>query len=104
MPDQTEPIDFNSLVRQGNYSASITSETSEDAQARREREAENAEHRRRIEFLLVIFTLCLVTAGFIYCLCVLTTGSADDKKLAQSAALTIVTAFVSGTIGYAMKR
>ena len=103
MPDQKEPIDFNTLVlRQGNYSARITSETSEDAEARRQREAETARHHRRIEFLVIIFALCLVTVAFAYCIYVLTTGSPDDKKWAQSVAF--ATAFVSVPVGYAMKR
>ena len=102
MPDQKEPIDFNALVslaRQRNLLVSFPSETPEDAEARHQQEAEAATHNRRIHFLKIVFALCLLAIAFLWCIYMASTGSADDKKWAQSVAFAIVT----GVIGYAMK-
>ena len=57
MPNQ---IDLNALGEGSKYALNVESETLEDAAARRQEEAEEARHRRRIQFWTIMLTIVLV--------------------------------------------
>lgn len=98
MPNQ---IDLNDLGK-GKYALSIESDTPEDAAARRQEKAEEAKHRRRIHFLIIMLAIVLVLASVFWCGNALLTGSPDDKKWASTIAAAIVSAICSGLIGVAI--
>jgi O-antigen/teichoic acid export membrane protein len=78
------------------YALSFSNESTEDALARRIQEANELDHRRKIQFCLFIFALAvtgIVFAGSIY---VFIIGSPDDKKWAAG----VVSSIASGLIGY----
>jgi hypothetical protein len=53
-------IDLNALGEGSKYALYVESETLEDAAARRQEEAEEARHRRRIQFWTIMLTIVLV--------------------------------------------
>jgi hypothetical protein len=96
MPGESR-IDIGQLVGTGHrYEVSLSSESPEDATARRARDAAEAELARRIRFLLVIFAIVLTSVVFGGCVAVFITGGPDDKKWAGG----IVSAISSGLIGF----
>ncbi len=78
------------------YELSVTNESLEDAEARRAREAAEAELKRRTSFVLFIFSLGVVAVVFAGCVYVFATGTSDDRKWAGG----IVSAIASGLIGF----
>jgi Tfp pilus assembly protein PilN len=75
-------IDLNALGEGSKYALNVESETLEDAAARRQEEAEEARHRRRIQFWTIMLTIVLVLFAVFVCGDVILTGVPDDKKVA----------------------
>ena len=101
MPNQ---IDLNALGDGSKYALNIESETLEDAAARRHEQAEEARHRRRIQFWTIMLTIVLVLSAAFVCGDVILNGAADDKKVAWPILGAILDTFVSGLIGFAIAK
>ena len=99
MPNQ---IDLNALGEGSKYALNIESETLEDAAARRQEHAEEARHRRRIQFWTIMLTIVLVLLAVFVCGDVILTGVPDDKKVAWPILGAILNTFVSGLVGFAI--
>ena len=92
-----DTIDLVQLTKAGHrYDATITSETREDAQARRIEEAAVAAQKRHFAYVLFYFGLLAMGAVFVGCVYVFTTGAPEDKKWAAG----LLSAIVSGLVGY----
>lgn len=90
-------INIDQLAARGhNYELSVSNESPEDATARREREAADADLRRRMSFGLFLFALAVVAAIVAGCLLTFANGNAEDKKWAGG----IVSAIASGLVGF----
>jgi hypothetical protein len=87
------------LAKLEGYSVRLEKETPEDADARRSLALDEASHKRRIHFWLIILAILLVVVTFIFCGYVLLTGLPEDKKWASTIATIIVTALCSGLFG-----
>lgn len=87
-------IDLNQLAQQNRLSLELKSpESAEDAAARRQREAAEAAHRRRI--FRAVFSVLVAVA--IVCVPVVL---ADHDTTARTSAYTILVAIISGFVGY----
>ena len=90
-------INIDQLAARGhNYELSVSSESPEDASARRLREAEEAALKRRMTFYLFLFALLVTAAVFGGCVALFVHGSPEDRKWAAG----IVSGIVSGLIGF----
>jgi hypothetical protein len=90
-------IDIGQLAASGHrYEVNVSSESAEDAAARRGKEAADARLGRVIRLLLVVFAVLLTSAIFAGCVIVFASGSPDDRKWAAG----IVSAIASGLIGF----
>ena len=92
-----ETIDLVQLTKAGHrYDATITSETPQDAQARRSEEAAVAAQKRHFAYVLFYVGLLTIGAIFIGCIYLFAGGTAEDKKWAAG----LLSAIVSGLVGY----
>jgi hypothetical protein len=95
MPEQE--INLGQLVgKDHKYELSVSSESAEDASARRTKEAAEANLKRRMTFVLFLFALAVTAAVFAGCAYLLASGSPDDKKWAAG----VVSAIASGLVGF----
>ncbi len=78
------------------YELSLSNESPEDAQARREQEAAEAELRRKMAFGVFLLALAMTAVVFVGCVYVFVNGIPDDRKWAAG----IVSAMASGLVGY----
>lgn len=78
------------------YELSVSNETSEDAAARRLKDAADAELKRKMAYTLFRFALFIVVVVFVGCVYIFAVGSVDDKKWAAG----IVSAIASGLVGF----
>lgn len=78
------------------YDLRLNNEPAEDAGARREQEAKDADLRRKKDFILFCFGLGFTTVVFFGCAYLFATGSPDDKKWTAG----IVSAIASALVGY----
>lgn len=78
------------------YELSVSNETSEDAVARRSKEAAEAQLKRKMTYTLFCFALLVVGVIFLGCVYTFATGAAEDKKWAAG----IVSAIASGLVGF----
>lgn len=63
------------------YELSVSNETSEDAVARRLKEAAEAQLKRKMTYTLFCFALLVVGIIFMGCVYTFATGAAEDKKV-----------------------
>jgi pheromone shutdown protein TraB len=90
-------IDLVQLAGTGHkYDLAISTESSEDADARRKKDTADADAKRRMTFHLFWFALVMIAIVFAGCVYMLANGSADDKKWAAG----IVSAIASGLVGF----
>jgi len=90
-------IDLSQVAETGHkYDLTISTESPEDAIARRINDSADAEAKRRMTFMLFLFALAMIAIVFGGCVYMLATGSPDDKKWAAG----IVSAVVSGLVGF----
>lgn len=95
MPEQE--INLGQLVgKDHKYELSVSSESPQDASARRTKEAADADLKRRMTFILFLFVLVVGAVVFVGCVYVFAHGSPDDKKWAAG----IVSAIAFGLIGF----
>lgn len=94
----SEPqINLGQIVgRDHKYELSVSNESPEDAQARRDKETADAALRRRMTFAMFLFALAMTAVVFAGCIWAFANGSADDRKWAAG----IVSAISSGLVGY----
>ncbi len=78
------------------YELSLSNESPEDAQARREQEAADAELRRKMVLGVFLLALAMTAVVFAGCVYAFANGNPDDKKWAAG----IVSAMASGLVGY----
>jgi hypothetical protein len=74
-------------------------ESSDEAAAKRHETSEQAKHKRRVHFIMLLFALFIVLLSFGWCIYVYSTGSVDDKKWSQTIAASICT----GLLAYALR-
>jgi hypothetical protein len=96
-------IDLNDLANRPDHQLSIVPrEAPVEREARLEMEKANAAHKRRLDFALHIATFVVV--GIALCLCVWaivrSNSSVEDKRWAS----TLLTAIVTGFVGYVTGR
>lgn len=90
-------VDISKLVEEGHlYDLKMHNESEEDAVARREKDAADAALKRKMSFVLFLFSLATVSTIFLGCLYTVIVGSQEDKKWAVG----IITAISSGLIGF----
>lgn len=94
----TEPqINLGQIVgRDHKYELSVSNETPEDAQVRRDKETADAALRRRMTFAMFLFALAMTAVVFGGCVWVFAFGTPDDRKWAAG----VVSAMSSGLVGY----
>jgi hypothetical protein len=93
------PVDLSAI--RGNYNFKGGFESPEDAEAKRREDAENARHKRRERFIVVCFTLIMVSLIFLGCFYEYATGSADDKKWSGALIAGICGSFVGYVVRHA---
>lgn len=99
MPNQ---INLDDLGKENKFALSIESDTPEDAAARRQEKTEEARHKRRIHFWIVMLAIVLVLVVVYLCGIALVTGSPDDKKWASAIVAAIASSVCSGLLGAAI--
>lgn len=78
------------------YDVRLNNEPAEDADARRVQEAQDADLRRKKDFILFCVALMLTVVIFLGCIYLFVIGNPDDKKWAAG----IVSSIVSDLVGY----
>jgi hypothetical protein len=92
-----QEINLGQLVgKDHKYELSVSSESLQDAAARRTKEAADADLKRRMTLILFLFALVVTAVVFAGCVYVFATGLPDDKKWAAG----IVSAIASGLVGF----
>ncbi len=84
------------LSKDHKYELSVSNEKPEDAAVRRTNETADAELKRKMTFSLFCFSLLIISAVFVGCIYLFSTGTAEDKKWSAG----IVSAIASGLIGF----
>jgi membrane protein YdbS with pleckstrin-like domain len=97
-------LNLDTLGAGKHYELQLRTGTPEDAEARRHEAAEEAKHRRRIQFWIIFAVMLLVLASLGCCLYLLVGGAPDDKKLASSILAPALTVIVSVLTGFALGR
>jgi hypothetical protein len=95
-------IDLDKVIASGaKYGLEVSNESEDEAAARRNRE--DADHRHQLwqrKWLFIVGVL-MVVAVFLGCLYLFAMGSADDKKWAGGAVMTIVSGLLGFLVGKA---
>jgi hypothetical protein len=99
VPDQINLEDFSKGKK---LALTIESETPEDAEARRQEKSQEAKHRRRIHFWIIMLSIAVVLSFMFLVGNALLNGSPDDKKWAQPIAVAIVSSVCSGLVGFSL--
>lgn len=95
MPEQQ--INLGQIVGNDHkYELSLSNESPEDATVRRAKEIADADLKRKMTFVLFLFSIAVTAVVFAGCVYVFACGSADDKKWAAG----IVSAIASGLTGF----
>lgn len=90
-------INLGQLADSGHkYEVTVVNESPEEAQARRARDAADADLKRKMTYGVFIFALIAVGVVFCGCVFVFATGTPDDKKWTAG----IVSAIASGLVGF----
>lgn len=90
-------VNISEIAKESDVNLTIKNmEKPEDANARRALEADNAKHQRRIQMMIVYFSMAITATIFVGCVYTFAQGSADDKKWAAG----ILSSICSGLIGY----
>jgi hypothetical protein len=87
------PFDLGEIIKDPKYDVRI--ESNEEASARRTESAKDAEHKRIVHLIVLIFALAMVALIFLVCLWEFFTGSEDDKKWAGAVVGTICASFLT---------
>jgi cation transport ATPase len=80
--------------------STIHFESTEEATARRHEASEQAKHKRKERLIILWFALAMVFGFSVWCIYVYVTGSADDKKWAQTIVASICTGLLTYAVGH----
>lgn len=79
----SEQINLGQIVgKDHKYELSVSNESPEDATARRTKETADSDLKRKMTFVLFLFSLMVTAVVFSGCVYVFANGAADDRKWA----------------------